>query len=61
MIELWIGSVCACVGGWIVLVRLFLPRFTFWDLTTLAGATLIVGGILLIQRAKVSSGNDGKE
>ena len=61
MAELWIGSACACVGGWIVLVRLFLPRIAFWDPITLAGAALVVGGILLIQRAEVGDGSDCKE
>ncbi|MFH1575247.1 MAG: hypothetical protein ABIG68_14800 [Acidobacteriota bacterium] len=61
MTELWIGSACTCVGGLIVFVRLFLPRFAFWDPVTLAGAALVVGGILLIQRAEVGSGSDCKE
>ena len=61
MAELWIGSVCACVGGLIVLVRLFVPKVAFWDPITLAGAALMVGGILLIQRAEVSDGSNCKE
>jgi len=61
MAELWIGSVCACVGGLIVLVRLFVPKVAFWDPITLAGAALMVGGILLIQRAEVGDGSNCKE
>jgi len=61
MTELWIGSACTCVGGLIVLVRLFLPRFAFWDPVTLAGAVLVVGGIMLVQRAEVGGGSDCKE
>ena len=59
--ELWIGGTCACAGVWIVLVRLFLPRLAFWDPVTLAGAALVVGGILLVQRAEVGNGSDCKE
>jgi len=59
--ELWIGGTCACAGVWIVLVRLFLPRLAFWDPVTLAGAVLVVGGILLVQRAEVVGGDNGEE
>jgi hypothetical protein len=55
MADLWIGTACMGVGGWIVFVRFFLPPPAFWSLTTLVGAMLFAGGFMLIRRADLEA------